>query len=67
MRTNRNPIESIHERMNEKAREDKEYHMNVWKSHINQLSRLVPDGLTFDRWQELRAELIDAADKQWAA
>ena len=63
---NQNPIQNVHQRMEAKARNSKQYHMNVWKSHINQLSRLVPDGLTFDRWTELRAELIAAAYKQWS-
>jgi len=65
-----NAVENIHNRMAEKARNSLDYHMDVWKSHISPLCRLIsssskPGALTYERWQEIEAELLVAAKIRW--
>ena len=59
---------SIHQSMEDKAAVDKEYFLSVWKSHITNLCRLVDYGegtLTYERYEEIRDELMVNADATW--
>jgi len=66
-----NVVDKVHASMAKKAKESLEYHMGIWESHINQLGRLVvsdkvPNGLHFDRYIEIKKELLKAAEAQWS-
>lgn len=67
---NDNVIDNIYGRMEEKARKNKDYHVKIWEEHIGQLVRMVhPEkegGLTYERWLELKAELMGYAEASWS-
>lgn len=63
-----NVIDRVHQSMEDKARADLDYHMDIWRDHIGQLSRLISHrkgGLTYDRYMEIRDELLIAAEAIW--
>ena len=63
-------FDAMQDRMEKKAAESKEYYMEAWRQHISGLLRLVSEfenGLSYNRYLGLRAELLADADATWEA
>ena len=65
----KNILDEMQEKSEAKAVKDKDYHIQVWESHIMELAKLTghrEGEMSWDRYQEIKEELIGYAEARWS-